>query len=103
MDFLYFFGNVFDPRQMRVSVQGSGIYRNRERGHSIDPIHIDDPLFPTNNVGRNCFRIHQCIKAFSEAYSVLENELTCITSSSDSCEKQLYKLLPKIIPSIISA
>ncbi|KAL0846046.1 hypothetical protein Bca101_019292 [Brassica carinata] len=103
MDFLYFFGNVFDPRQMRVSVQGSGIYRNRERGHSIDPIHIDDPLFPTNNVGRNCFRIHQCIKAFSEAYSVLENELTCITSSSDSCEKQLYKLLPKIIPSTISA
>ncbi|XP_018458928.2 uncharacterized protein LOC108829837 isoform X1 [Raphanus sativus] len=103
MDFLYFFGNVFDPRQMRVSVQGSGIYRNRERGHSIDPIHIDDPLFPTNNVGRNCFRIHQCIKAFSEAYSVLENELTCVTSSSDSCEKQLYKLLPKIIPSIISA
>ncbi|CAH2069067.1 unnamed protein product [Thlaspi arvense] len=62
MDFLYFFGNVFDPRQMRVSVQGSGIYRNRERGYSIDPIHIDDPLFPTNNVGRNCFRIHQCIK-----------------------------------------
>jgi hypothetical protein len=33
MDFLYFFGNVFDPRQMRVSVQGSGIYRNRERGY----------------------------------------------------------------------
>jgi len=30
--------------------------------YSIDPIHIDDPLFPTNNVGRNCFRIHQCIK-----------------------------------------
>lgn len=29
---------------------------------SIDPIYIDDPLFPTNNVGRNCFRIHQCIK-----------------------------------------
>ncbi|CAL9232562.1 unnamed protein product [Arabidopsis halleri] len=104
MDFLYFFGNVFDPRQMRVSVQGSGIYRNRERGYSIDPIHIDDPLFPTNNVGRNCFRIHQCIKAFSEAYSVLENELTCITSSSDSCGKQqLHNLLPKIIPSIISS
>ncbi|KAH0890762.1 hypothetical protein HID58_053191 [Brassica napus] len=47
MDFVYFFGNVFDPRQMRGSVQGSGIYRNRERGHSIDPIHIDDPLEST--------------------------------------------------------
>ncbi|XP_073118855.1 uncharacterized protein [Henckelia pumila] len=32
MDFLYFFGNVFDPRQMCISVQGSGIYLNRERG-----------------------------------------------------------------------
>ncbi|EOX96314.1 Nucleotidyltransferase family protein isoform 1 [Theobroma cacao] len=79
MDFLYFFGNVFDPRQMQISVQGSGVYINRERGYSIDPIHIDDPLFPTNNVGRNCFRIHQCIKAFSEAYSTLENELTCLS------------------------
>ncbi|CAA7047309.1 unnamed protein product [Microthlaspi erraticum] len=93
MDFLYFFGNVFDPRQMRVSVQGSGIYRNRERGYSIDPIHIDDPLFPTNNVGRNCFRIHQCIKAFSEAYSVLENELTCITSPSDTSTKKSIRML----------
>ncbi|KAM5584663.1 hypothetical protein ABKV19_004165 [Rosa sericea] len=45
---------------MRISVQGSGVYIKRERGCSIDPIHIDDPLFPTNNVGRNCFWIHQC-------------------------------------------
>uniref|UniRef100_A0A453SYK4 Polymerase nucleotidyl transferase domain-containing protein n=1 Tax=Aegilops tauschii subsp. strangulata TaxID=200361 RepID=A0A453SYK4_AEGTS len=74
MDFLYFFGNVFDPRHMRISIQGSGIYLNRERGHSIDPIHIDDPLCPANNVGRNCFRIHQCIKAFADAFAVLENE-----------------------------
>ncbi|PKA60674.1 DNA polymerase sigma subunit [Apostasia shenzhenica] len=32
MDFLYFFGNVFDPRQMRVSIQGTGVYMKRERG-----------------------------------------------------------------------
>ncbi|XVE76922.1 hypothetical protein DITRI_Ditri13aG0019400 [Diplodiscus trichospermus] len=100
MDFLYFFGNVFDPRQMRISVQGSGLYINRERGCSIDPIHIDDPLFPTNNVGRNCFRIHQCIKAFSEAYSILENELACMPSNSDSFSNPPCRLLQKIIPSI---
>ncbi|XP_062174306.1 uncharacterized protein LOC133879662 isoform X4 [Alnus glutinosa] len=100
MDFLYFFGNVFDPRQMRISVQGSGVYMKRERGCSIDPIHVDDPLFSTNNVGRNCFRIHQCIKAFSEAYSVLENELTCIPEYGDTCPRSPCRLLPKIIPSI---
>ncbi|KAK9035977.1 hypothetical protein V6N11_077999 [Hibiscus sabdariffa] len=99
MDFLYFFGNVFDPRQMCISVQGSGIYINRERGHSIDPIHIDDPLFPTNNVGRNCFRIHQCIKAFSEAYSILEAELSCLSSNTNSSCNPPCRLLQKIIPS----
>ncbi|KAL1071457.1 hypothetical protein V6Z11_D11G090300 [Gossypium hirsutum] len=100
MDFLYFFGNVFDPRQMRVSVQGSGVYINRERGYSIDPIHIDDPLFPTNNVGRNCFRIHQCIKAFSEAYSILEDELSCLSNNTTSSSNPPCRLLQKIIPSI---
>lgn len=100
MDFLYFFGNVFDPRQMRVSIQGSGLYINRERGCSIDPIYIDDPLFPTNNVGKNCFRIHQCIKAFADAYATLENELTCLSAEGDVNTKQQYRLLPKVIPSI---
>ncbi|CAO2834833.1 unnamed protein product [Amaranthus hypochondriacus] len=100
MDFLYFFGNVFDPRQMRVSLQGSGIYINRERGCSIDPIYIDDPLFPTNNVGRNCFRIHQCIKAFADAYSTLENELVYLANEIDVNASQQCQLLPKIIPSI---
>ncbi|KAK3435114.1 hypothetical protein EUGRSUZ_D02494 [Eucalyptus grandis] len=100
MDFLYFFGNVFDPREMRVSVRGSGLYLKRERGSSIDPIHIDDPLFPTNNVGRNCFRIHQCIKAFAEAYSALKQERTWIQNNGDACSRPPYRLLPKIIPSI---
>ncbi|KAK6920321.1 polymerase, nucleotidyl transferase domain [Dillenia turbinata] len=111
MDFLYFFGNVFDPRQMRISIRGSGAYIDRERGYSIDPIYIDDPLFPANNVGRNCFRIHQCIKvgalsviysiseilyipaklipdyrilqAFADAFAVLGSELGCISDDVD--------------------
>ncbi|XP_068669814.1 uncharacterized protein [Aristolochia californica] len=104
MDFLYFFGNVFDPRQMRISIQGSGIYVNRERGHSIDPLHIDDPLCPINNVGRNCFRIHQCIKAFADAYTVLENELESLPhphgDDPSATTKPPFRLLSKIIPSI---
>ncbi|XP_062229516.1 uncharacterized protein LOC133927191 isoform X3 [Phragmites australis] len=101
MDFLYFFGNIFDPRHMRISIQGSGIYLNRERGHSIDPIHIDDPLCPANNVGRNCFRIHQCIKAFADAFAVLENELLQF-SAECSMPASSFNILKKIIPSIDS-
>jgi len=93
--------NIFDPRHMRISIQGSGIYLNRERGHSIDPIHIDDPLCPANNVGRNCFRIHQCIKAFADAFAVLENELLQF-SSECSMPASSFNILKKIIPSIDS-
>ncbi|KAG1360849.1 hypothetical protein COCNU_09G003120 [Cocos nucifera] len=100
MDFLYFFGNVFDPRQMRISIQGSGVYMNRERGLSIDPIHIDDPLYPANNVGRNCFRVHQCIKAFADAYSVLENELSQFSGNCAPSSTGTFKILQKIVPSI---
>ncbi|CAN4125884.1 unnamed protein product [Withania somnifera] len=100
MDFFYFFGNVFDPRQIRVSIQGSGLYMNRERGCSIDPICIDDPLYPTNNVGRNCFRIHQCIKAFADAYSTLESEIPSLPSNAESNTVPQVKLLPRIVPSI---
>ncbi|XP_025887463.1 uncharacterized protein [Solanum lycopersicum] len=100
MDFFYFFGNVFDPRQIRVSIQGSGLYINRERGCSIDPICIDDPLYPTNNVGRNCFRIHQCIKAFADAYSILENEIASLPCNDESNSVPQVKLLPRIVPSI---
>ncbi|KAL0905320.1 hypothetical protein M5K25_023730 [Dendrobium thyrsiflorum] len=100
MEFLYFFGNVFDPRQMGISIQGSGVYMKRERGLSIDPIHIDDPLIPTNNVGRNCFRIHQCIKAFADAYTALESELSLISDEYIPSSAPSFRLLRKIVPSI---
>lgn len=100
MDFFYFYGNVFDPRQMRISVRGSGLYVNREKGYSIDPIYIDDPLFPANNVGRNCFRIHQCIKAFADAYVILDDELTSLPTDVDTTTNCPCNLLHKIIPSI---
>ncbi|XP_020694601.1 uncharacterized protein LOC110108337 [Dendrobium catenatum] len=100
MEFLYFFGNVFDPRQMGISIQGSGVYMKRERGLSIDPIHIDDPLIPTNNVGRNCFRIHQCIKAFADAYTALESELSLFSDEYIPSSAPSFRLLRKIVPSI---
>lgn len=30
---IWWYRNVFDPRQMQISVQGSGVYINRERGY----------------------------------------------------------------------
>ncbi|TMW65868.1 hypothetical protein Poli38472_003633 [Pythium oligandrum] len=39
--------------------------------HKFDPLYIEDPLWPSNNVGRNCFRILQIRRAFAAGYATL--------------------------------
>jgi DNA polymerase sigma len=39
--------------------------------YKFDPLFIEDPLAFENNVGRNCFRIHQVQKLWSETHSAL--------------------------------
>ena len=39
--------------------------------HRFDPLWIEDPLSPENNVGRNCFRIRQIQRMFAEAFDSL--------------------------------
>ncbi|CAH0484506.1 unnamed protein product [Peronospora farinosa] len=45
--------------------------------HKFDPVFIEDPLCPSNNVGRNCFRVMQIRRAFSAAH------LALLTASRD--------------------
>ncbi|OQR95991.1 hypothetical protein ACHHYP_17382 [Achlya hypogyna] len=39
--------------------------------HKFDPVYIEDPLRPANNVGRNCFRIMQIRRALATAWATL--------------------------------
>lgn len=39
--------------------------------HKFDPIFLEDPLQPSNNVGRNCFRITQIRRSFAAAHETL--------------------------------
>jgi len=42
-----------------------------EWAHRFDPLWIEDPLNPTNNVGRNCFRIRQIQRSLARAADAL--------------------------------
>jgi len=101
LDFLNFFGKVFDPRISLVSLRAEGNFLPRDRFHGvIDPLFIEDPFQPDNNIGRNCFRVLQIQKAFAAASVVLEQQLmeraelgiaggsvlTCILGN-DFCER----------------
>jgi DNA polymerase sigma len=62
----------------------------------FDPLYVEDPISPGNNVGRNSFRINQVQRALSDAHHALvaslEWDLNC---GSDSQER--YPLLKSLI------
>eukprot|EP00850_Spirogloea_muscicola_P016698 SM000137S00476 [mRNA] locus=s137:377235:386446:- [translate_table: standard] len=83
MGFLHFFGCVFDPRRVSVSIWGGGMYVERSHVYSIDPLCIEDPLDISNNVGRNCFRVLQCTKVASAALVAQFGELPTANFQGD--------------------
>ncbi|KAG6552518.1 hypothetical protein Mapa_005938 [Marchantia paleacea] len=104
VDFLHFFGCVFDPRRMGVRIRGGGMYLSRDRFHGIDPLYIEDPLHPDNNVGRNCFRILQCVKAFADAYAVLEKKIHAVPNCSVDLASGAanFEFLQTILPGLVN-
>lgn len=61
----------------------------------FDPIWVEDPLNPGNNVGRNAFRIFQVQRAFSDAHRALVASLEWDINSEfgDDGEYPLLKCL----------
>ena len=56
-----------------VATQGGP--RGGGRAFRFDPLYVEDPLSPGNNVGRNCFRIAQIQRAWHDAYVALSDRL----------------------------
>lgn len=77
LDFLHFYGRVFDPRRSGVAVGPEELFfaRTRGGGGTIDLLHIADPMQQgrEHNVGRNCFRMLQIQKAFADASRAMED------------------------------
>ena len=73
LGFLEFYGTCFDPRRTGISVTRSHYFCRRSgQAHSYDPLVIEDPLSEENNVGRNCFRINQVLRAWQTAAKALQ-------------------------------
>ena len=41
----------------------------------FDPLFVEDPLAPVNNVGRNCFRVYQVQRLWSETHTQIMSEV----------------------------
>ncbi|CAK4622896.1 unnamed protein product [Aphanomyces euteiches] len=67
--------NLSSPGSRRQSLHWTGPLPFKQPNdydpHKFDPVYIEDPLRPGNNVGRNCFRIMQIRRAFASAWATL--------------------------------
>mmetsp|Transcript_11536 Transcript_11536/g.21399 ORF Transcript_11536/g.21399 Transcript_11536/m.21399 type:complete len:803 (-) Transcript_11536:190-2598(-) len=52
-----------------------GSYESTQDSHRFDPLFIDDPLLPGNNVGRNCFRFSSIQREMRDAGEVLQRSI----------------------------
>jgi hypothetical protein len=43
--------------------------------YKFDPLFVEDPLNPGNNVGRNCFRVLQVQRSWSDVYNLMSQQL----------------------------
>ena len=63
----------------------------------FDPLYIEDPLRPSNNVGRNCFRIYAIQQEFQKAH-----QLCSMAPSESECEGACeYPVLGRIAKKIM--
>ena len=62
---------------------GEGTFSSSRRPFSFDPLFVEDPLRPENNVGRNSFRINQIQRVFSDAHRALTATLEWDMNSAD--------------------
>lgn len=56
-------------QQQQVRPAGGSFLENP---YKFDPLYIEDPIRPSNNIGRNCFRIFQIQRAWNDAWRDLD-------------------------------
>ena len=56
----------------------------------FDPLYVEDPLRPSNNVGRNCFRIYAIQQEFCKAHAL------CTTHPGEYAGEGEYPILSRI-------
>mmetsp|Transcript_811 Transcript_811/g.1331 ORF Transcript_811/g.1331 Transcript_811/m.1331 type:complete len:226 (+) Transcript_811:1-678(+) len=83
------------PLHRQVSFQNTQTNTSQFKSGKYDPIWVEDPLNPGNNVGRNAFRIFQVQRAFSDAHRALVASLEWDINSEfgDDGEYPLLKCL----------
>jgi DNA polymerase sigma len=98
---------VIDIRAGAAATAGTALERERTGkldplARGLDPLYIEDPLSPDNNVGQSVFRIYQVQRVFEEASTLLEQALRRIAATpTPLCEVERQPSGPGLLASVL--
>ncbi|KAL1489379.1 hypothetical protein ABEB36_014288 [Hypothenemus hampei] len=94
IEFFELYGRKFNYINTGIRIRDGGKYMNKEEmqrdmvdGHRPSMLCIEDPLQPSNDIGRSSYNILLVKKAFEYAYTILTNVVHPLSTLND-CSKQ---------------
>ncbi|KAH1000773.1 hypothetical protein HUJ04_013066 [Dendroctonus ponderosae] len=94
IEFFELYGRKFNFIHTGIRIRDGGMYISKEEmrkgmvdGHRPSMLCIEDPLQPSNDIGRSSYGILLVKKAFEYAYSILTNVVHPLSSYND-CNRQ---------------
>nr|CAH7738261.1 unnamed protein product [Callosobruchus chinensis] len=93
IEFFELYGRKFNYIHTGIKIRDGGKYINKDEmqkemvdGHRPSMLCIEDPLQPSNDIGRSSYGVLQVKKAFEYAYTILSNVVHPLSMHSD-CQK----------------
>ena len=108
MHILHFLGQTFDPTRDHISILHGGIFprKNIPNDVGVDPLLLDDPLLPGNNVGIRCYRISEiqmkCANALTKLYRILNRFKIRGKMSSENTSNVLERVFETFVVNSIN-
>ena len=84
----YMYGMSSFQKKKKKRSGTSGTTTLQTDPHKFDPLLIEDPLLPTNNIGRNCFRFAYVQRECANAHSKLLASLKISSSAAATAEEE---------------
>ncbi|VDL61523.1 unnamed protein product [Hymenolepis diminuta] len=101
MDFLYFYGTQFNYKTTGISASSQFIPKesiSQNPGDSSpSPLVIDDPICPGNNVARRSYSALNVLKAFREAFDILNEKLFSGCDENSSILSSIISIQPSTL------
>jgi non-canonical poly(A) RNA polymerase PAPD5/7 len=108
IEFFELYGRKFNYMHTGIRIREGGRYISKEEmqkdmvdGHRPSLLCIEDPLLPSNDIGRSSYGVLQVKRAFEYAYTVLTNAVLPLSSHSVCQEHSILGRIIRVTDKVI--